>query len=316
MDLFMSYNKAMQIRNYKKSDEKVIFNLWNSNLKEKWAIDQVTFSKIINSSKKVKNIILEDGKKILGFISLEVSKEGKGSIKLILIEKKYQRKGLGTLLVNFGLEYLKNEGVKNVFLGSGGSSYFWPGVPENLSEANQFFKKHGWDYFEKEVDLVGNIKNFWIPKSVRFNKEVVIEILNKKDAKNLLKFEKKEFPYWFDYFASRIKKGEYKNILVAKNLAGEIVGSLLLFGPYGGKCDTDFKWRKIFGNQMGGFGSVGVSKKMREKGIGMAIVIKATEILKKRGVKNGYIGWTWLVDWYGKLGYKHWMSYQMGKNKV
>jgi len=306
----------MQIRSYKKSDVKAVFNLWNSTLKDKWPIDRAIFFSILNSSRKVKNVVLEDGKKTLGFISLETAKNGKGSIKLILIDKKYQRKGLGKLLMDFGLEYLKSAGVKNVFIGSGGSSYFWPGVPESLSGAIQFFKKHGWNYFEKEVDLVGNIKSFQIPKSVRFNKEVVIELLDKKDAKNLLKFEKKEFPYWFDYFALRIKKGDYENILVAKNSAGDIVGSVLLFGPFKGGSSTDFKWKKVLSNSMGGLGSLGVSKKMREKGIGMAIAIKATEILKKRGVHNGYVGWTWLVDWYGRLGYKVWMSYQMAKKKI
>ncbi|MDD5731965.1 MAG: GNAT family N-acetyltransferase [Patescibacteria group bacterium] len=306
----------MQIRNYKKSDEKAVFGLWNSNLKDKWPIDRVIFFSIINSSKKVKNVVLEDGKKILGFISLDTAKKDKGSIKLILIDKKYQRKGLGKLLMDFGLAYLKNAGVKTVFLGSGGSSYFWPGIPENLPNAILFFKSFKFNYHGKDVDLVGELKKFSLPKKIS---NFEIDLLKKEDIEQLLKFEKKNFPYWLEHFEFEIKRGDLKNILIAKSASNKIIGSILLFGPYIGKPRTDFKWRKIFSNKMGGTGALGVDRKMRGRGVGKAIVIKAIEILEKRGVKKIYGGWVdldFLIRWYLKIGYKNWMSYQMAKKKI
>jgi hypothetical protein len=43
----------------------------------------------------------------------------------------------------------------------------------------------------------------------------------------------------------------------------------------------------------------------------MALVAQATEILQARGCSTSFIGWTWLVDWYGKLGYAVWQEYIM-----
>lgn len=307
----------MKIRNYKKTDEKNVFKLWVSTLENKWPIDQRIFVSIINSSKNIKNIILENDKKVLGFVSLEISKkDNKGSIKLLLIDKKYQRKGLGKLLMEFSFEYFKNNGVKNVYLGSGGSSYFWPGIPDNLPNAVSFFKSFDFDYYEKSFDMLGNPKKKFGSSKIRESKEIKIDMAKPKDQKDILKFEKHNLPDWYVYFESFIKRKKFDNILVAKDSLGKIVATVFVFGPYKKEIGSSFKWYKILGKKMGGFGVLGVGKDMREKGIGMAMAKKATEILEKRGVENSYLGWTWLVDWYGKLGYKVWRSYQMAKKKI
>lgn len=39
--------------------------------------------------------------------------------------------------------------------------------------------------------------------------------------------------------------------------------------------------------------------------------LPAEEWLRQRGVGNCCIGWTWLLDFYGRLGYRPWRSYAM-----
>lgn len=307
----------MKIRNYKKTDEKNVFSLWGSNIGNRWPIDQRIFASIINSSKNIKNIVLENDKNVLGFVSLEISKDdNKGSVKLLVIDKKYQRKGLGKSLMKFSFGYFKNNGVKNVYLGSGGSSYFWPGIPENLPKAISFFKYFNFDYYEKSFDMLGNLKKKLRSSKIRENKEIKIDIAKPRDQKDILKFEKNNLPDWHIYFESFIKRKKFNNILVAKDSLGKIVATVFIFGPYKKEIGSSFKWYKILGKKMGGFGVLGVGKDMREKGIGMAMAKKATEVLEKKGVENSYLGWTWLVDWYGQLGYKVWRSYQMAKKKI
>jgi hypothetical protein len=36
-----------------------------------------------------------------------------------------------------------------------------------------------------------------------------------------------------------------------------------------------------------------------------------TFYLRARNAKTSYLGWTWLVDWYGQLGYRVWREYKM-----
>jgi hypothetical protein len=54
-----------------------------------------------------------------------------------------------------------------------------------------------------------------------------------------------------------------------------------------------------------------VAASVRENGIGLAIAARVTELLRERGAARSYVGWTWLVDWYGRLGYKVWQEYVM-----
>ncbi|MCJ7841972.1 GNAT family N-acetyltransferase [Lederbergia sp. NSJ-179] len=100
---------------------------------------------------------------------------------------------------------------------------------------------------------------------------------------------------------------------MAKTENGDIVGSVLLFGK--GKAGDNFKWKNILSGQVGGFGALGVKEDFRETGIGMAIALKATETLRQRGFEYSYLGWTWLTDWYGKIGYQVWRSYRMSWKK-
>ena len=62
----------------------------------------------------------------------------------------------------------------------------------------------------------------------------------------------------------------------------------------------------------GGVGALGVIKSMRKQGIGLALAAKTTEVIQSNGADYSFVGWTWLKDWYGKLGYKVWHSYQEG----
>jgi N-acetylglutamate synthase-like GNAT family acetyltransferase len=67
---------------------------------------------------------------------------------------------------------------------------------------------------------------------------------------------------------------------------------------------------------MGGICCLGVREDMRQKGVGLVLAAYATEKLKSRKVGNIFVGYTWLVDWYGKLGYKVWHQYKMSWKKL
>ena len=56
--------------------------------------------------------------------------------------------------------------------------------------------------------------------------------------------------------------------------------------------------------KIGGPGCVGTLPEYRNKGIGLTMVKKVTEILKEEGYDYSYIHFTGVAPWYEKLGYK------------
>jgi beta-N-acetylhexosaminidase len=58
-------------------------------------------------------------------------------------------------------------------------------------------------------------------------------------------------------------------------------------------------------------GSVGVAESERGRGIGLGMVAQASELLKERGVRNCYIDWVELTDFYSKVGYTKWREYSL-----
>jgi len=56
--------------------------------------------------------------------------------------------------------------------------------------------------------------------------------------------------------------------------------------------------------KIGGPGCVGTLPEYRDRGIGLMMVKKATQILKDEGYDYSYIHYTYVAQWYAKLGYE------------
>lgn len=56
--------------------------------------------------------------------------------------------------------------------------------------------------------------------------------------------------------------------------------------------------------KIGGPGCVGTLLEYRDRGIGLTMVKKATQILKDEGYDYSYIHYTYVAQWYAKLGYE------------
>jgi len=311
----------MKIRRYNQNDIKEVFRLWKSTIGAKWPIEFPFFFSIIEEQfENTIHYVAETNQGIIGFIASRYGNlnlvKPRASIFLLLVESTEQKKGIGKQLLEIVVDELKLKNIYDIQLGAGAGSYFWPGVPENLPGAISFFQSCGWNFSETSVDLVADLEKFVIPKGIKHNKEILITHPKENDISKLLKFEKENFPNWYIYFQFSIDKKDYENILIAQDQSGNIIGSALIHGPYKSKCKSEFKWKTLLGNTMGGFGVIGVHEKFRRQGIGMSIAIKASLLLKSRGVLNSYLGWTWLVDWYGKLGYEIWRSYKMSWKKL
>ncbi|OGC68455.1 hypothetical protein A2415_00270 [candidate division WWE3 bacterium RIFOXYC1_FULL_39_7] len=286
-------------------DKDRTYQLWESVLGDIWPVEKQNFDDVVFNQNS-KNFIIKNVSEVIGHLSVQINGETAAFVS-ILVERIHQRKGMGTTLIDVATEELKKKGMKRISLGSGGYSYFWPGIPNNLSSAIKFFEKLGWKYSETSVDMTIKLKEYKTPSGIfeRTNSlGITFELANKEQIKDILDFERKNFPNWYKYFSSTVGKNKLNDILIAKSSRNKILGSVLI--------DRDKKvWTCLLGNKIGALGALGVSENARGQGVGLALAAKGTEILKASEVDVCYLRWTWLVDWYGKLGYKVWREYQM-----
>lgn len=296
----------LSIRQYDaQSDEKEIFNLWQENFGKIWPLDHAIFSQIISPGN---HFVATNEREIISFIATQTMGE-KASILTII--------GNDNELLNYAIEYLKSKKVKKIQLGNGGNSYFWPGIPTNLPTLIKFFAENGWKFTEDSFDLIRNTADYQTPPVVfeRLGK-VKIKTAQAGDVQAVLSFEQKNFPEWLFAYQHKIDLNDLGDIFFAENNDKKIIGNVFIFSDASQSAKENQIWKKLLGDDMGGIGCLGVRQDMRQKGIGLALAAYATEQLSARKVGNIYVGYTWLIDWYGKLGYKVWRQYKMSWKKL
>jgi ribosomal protein S18 acetylase RimI-like enzyme len=116
--------------------------------------------------------------------------------------------------------------------------------------------------------------------------------------------QERHFPNWTAFFEHQLSLPG--TVLVAR-ADGQIVGTCTVEGP----AEYDFLWRGLIRGAVGAFGCVGVDPAARSRGIGLAMVARACELLSARGAEVCYCAYTYLEDWYAQLGFTCWRRYTM-----
>ena len=307
----------MEIRSINSADASQLYRLWKAELNSRWPISE----KVLSNALGLENVggnALRFGtwqdQVFCGAITAELVGES-AAITFIAVDVQHQRHGIATQLVHNLIEDLKKRGVRSVSLGAGARKLLWHGVPTSLSAACNFFRRAGFELEETSYDLIQNISNFHAsPETLRCceNYSVKLQVLGLNDSNDFLKFELKYFPEWHKYFENSIAKDRHSDVLIARK-GEQVIGSVLLsIVP---DC-PGAHWNEFLGPKLGAFGILGVVPEHREHGVGLALATYATETLRDRGVQNCFLHWTWLRDWYGKLGFKVWEEYKMGRIKL
>ena len=246
-----------------------------------------------------------------GFALIQVDKNNppRGSLLALAVHPNYRGRGVGRILHHAALERLRAKGVEQVQLGAGAFSYFWPGVPIDLPGAWAFFQALGWSEAERSYDLIRSLDDYqtpaWVWERVR---GLGVDFVTADEAKlerAVVDFVAVEEPEWKAYFAQAALEERGQDILLAcRTGGGEILGACLLESP-------SQRWALRLRQPVRAPGCILTAQAAQGQGIGMALTARATEILQARGCRTSFLGWTWLVDWYGKLGYTIWQEYIM-----
>jgi GNAT superfamily N-acetyltransferase len=232
-----------------------------------------------------------------------------GSIPLLLVDPACQRRGVGSRLLEAGMTRLGELGVTTVGLGSGGDDYIWPGVPDDLPGAVGFFEARGWRFDHAVLDLVADLRGYRAPAGVgeRAGRAgVSIEVMAEPERAEVMAFEAATFPDWVVWF-DRLDS----SVLVARDRAGAVVGTLLFGGPPGATI-----YEPLLGPEAGTIGCVGVAPPAQGAGVGSAMVARASELLRDAGTRTCHIGWTRRERFYSRLGYGPWRRYHMARREI
>ncbi len=225
-----------------------------------------------------------------------------GSIRLLLVEPARRRRGIGSALLGAALERLAAAGAGPPRLGGGGGDYIWPGVPSEQYDAVRFFSRRGWALDEVVSDLFADLRTYVAPPGVTERAAAAgfsLAVATGDETADVLDFERRWFPEWLRWFGL-----PGVSVLLARDRHGEVVGSLLLAGP--GRCSI---YWPMLGEDMATIGAVGVAEPARRRGVGAAMVVRASELLREAGAGTCHIGWVALQTFYEQLGYRRWRDY-------
>ncbi len=149
-----------------------------------------------------------------------------GSVPLILVHPACQGCGIGTGLLAVAVNALRAGGAAEVWAGSGGDRYIWPGVPRDLPSAVAFFTARGWRHGHDTLDLVADLAGYRPPAAAARRAAgagVSPALASAGDLAEVMAFEAATFPSWVRWFSARTE-----GILIARDAEGKIAGTLAI----------------------------------------------------------------------------------------
>jgi GNAT superfamily N-acetyltransferase len=277
------------------ADREYVERLWRAAMPPVWPLLSAGIAQL------GEGLIAEYDTGPAGFAAVDMG----GSIPLILVDPARQRQGIGTSLLAAALDRVRSGGAAEVTAASGGRSFIWPGVPQDLPAATGFFTSRGWRHTHDTVDLVTDLASYRPPPGAgerAASNGITISQAAEADMDSVLAFEAATFPNWMRWFPG--SAGE--EVLMARDELGSIAGTLLLAGPGAGTV-----FLPMLGPAAGTIACVGVAPSRHGHGIGTALVVRASEILRQAGTRNCHIGWTTRESFYIHAGYQPWRRYSM-----
>jgi len=287
------------------------FILWQITVGRQWPVDFLRFRQILAGPEPL-HLVAKVRGQLVGLAACTLSQESRtGYLQALLVAPAWQRQGLGSALHDSALQQLRARGAHYAQAG-GLVPRFWCGLPANLPAARTFFSTHGWECAQPVYDLIQDLRQYSAAPALfeRIAREGITLAQGRAEhVSQILEFEERTFPSWLHHYADCARLGDFQDMLLARQRDGRIVGTLLMSTPHSQKTRTDIVWRVLLGYDAGALGAVGVAPDAQGRGIGLALVAQASDLLQRQGVRNGYIDWVQRPDFYARLGYTRWRAF-------
>lgn len=227
----------------------------------------------------------------------------KAAVNLVAVRSDARRRGVGTALVEIACHELRQRGHHSI-VAAGAGPYLWPGIPRDLPGAVDFFNARGWQFDVDVHDLTRSLLDYETPPDVAQRaREAEIDFgrANERERDHIASLAPDHwYPGWDRHFAGAVPD----DVVVGRRRNGDVVAALIV-----GQPNRSSPWELMLGPGVTTIGCVGTLSTCRSEGIGTALVAHASELLRQSGGTTCHIGWTVLLDFYGRLGYRPWRSY-------
>jgi GNAT superfamily N-acetyltransferase len=233
-----------------------------------------------------------------------------GFVELVAVHPDYQRREIGTQLMDWAEGWLRKRGVREIRLG-GGLVSFAPGVPDELN-AQGFFKLRGYQARAGnpyEWDVARSLVSGPPLEKPERSERASLRPARPSDLDSLHEFFAREFPGRWQYeFNEFIRLGgrisDVLLLIVDDQLQGfawitleDSLRSLERYHP----ARLPEPWAHM--------GPLGVGESLRGQGWGRFMMQSALQFLRMRSIRGVVIDWTSLLDFYEKFGFTPYRRY-------
>ncbi len=312
------------------SDISRLVTLWNASFGANWPLTERLLRQTLENDpfyEAAGHFVARENDEIVGWALCKSNKlagpelgrfQNRGGIGALCVHPNFQRRGVGTQLLERCEDYLRKHDSPLTTL------YFphhlLPGIPADSPSGVAFFKKHGYEGFTPCVDMWRELSTYELPEkavaAMQQNPTVEIRRAREDEANRVLDFVSREFPGGWTYSAKShfARGGKASDIIVAVENS-EVIGFCHTSDWRSSWLMPNIYWHELLGERFGGLGPIGIGAEHRKRGLGLAICAVAVEELKRAGVEKMAIDWTTLVDFYGQMGFTVWKTYLQAEKK-
>ena len=225
------------------------------------------------------------------------------TINLVAVRPDHRRRGIGRAMVGHAADDLRARGAQSI-RAAGSGPYLWPGIPRDLAGASAFAEACGWVRDGEVCDMTRTLADFSLPSSVMTSMDAMGIALGLATASERDQVARIAPTHWYRGWDAYFAASQPADVVVARDAHQQVVAALII-----GRPGDPEGWRRMLGNTVCTIGCVGTTREARGQGFGTALVGVASEILRDAGGTVCHIGWTTLLDFYGRLGYRSWRTY-------
>jgi GNAT superfamily N-acetyltransferase len=280
----------MTLRLLQDSDIEQLIRLWNRSASFDQMTPELLEEKVFDDPNYDRELalVVESEGQLVGFIMGVIrgdDVEKRGYVKLIIVEPKLQRNGLGTRLLRQLEERLNRTGCTTVRLFESNPNYLIPGLDPRYTEAVAFFEKHGYQRFGETSNMEVDLSNqdFATAADEERLRSDGIEIRRAimGDHDEVMSLLQRHWAGW----VPEVQR-ELLNYPISLHLAFYQERVIAFAGYDGNNFNT------------GWFGPMGTDPSARKRGVGGVLLRRCLQDIKDQGHRRAIIPWVGPYNFY------------------